>query len=114
KPPTEEDIKQAEMNAKLFGGPKIEPPYDKLPQDIQKLRLWALNHPKISAESDTFFAEELQAMYEARAKKPYPLGDKPLITMVGTGGREVPSDTEDMKRIMDEKRQQKVGFASLS
>jgi len=112
KPATEEDKKQADMNAKVFGRPKIEPPFDKLPVDIQNLRLWWLNHPKRFAETDTFFAEELQAMYAARTKTPCPLVDKPLITMVGTG-EPLPSE-EKMRQIMEEKLRQKEGFASLS
>src|SRR5205823_4308144 len=47
KPPTEEDVKQAELNAKLFGAPKTEPPFDKLPADVQKLRLWFRSNPKL-------------------------------------------------------------------
>src|SRR5262249_35094787 len=67
KPPTKADRKQQEENAKIFGPPGIGPPYDKLPPEAQKLRMWALNHPKLTASTDTFFAEELQVMYLARA-----------------------------------------------
>jgi pimeloyl-ACP methyl ester carboxylesterase len=114
KPPTEEDKRQAEQNAKMFGPPKIEPPYDKLPDEVQRLRLWALTHPKLSAGIDTFFAEELQAMYVAREKTPCPLGDKPLITIVGTANQGSPGDSDEMRRVFEEKRQQKTGFATLS
>src|SRR5205085_7052563 len=73
KPPTEEDKKQAEMNTQVFGPPRIEPPFDKLPPDVQKTRLWMLSHPKLSAATEDFWPEELQAMYEIRAKTPCPL-----------------------------------------
>src|SRR5213595_3354709 len=95
KPPTEEDKKQAEFNTKMFGPPKIEPPFDKAPGDVQRMRLWALTHPKLFAETDTFFAEELQALYDARQKNPCPLGDKPLITMVGTANQGPPGDSQE-------------------
>jgi pimeloyl-ACP methyl ester carboxylesterase len=114
KPPTEEDKKQAEFNAQTFGPPKIEPPYDKLPPETQKLRMWALTHPKLSAGTDTFFAEELQAMYDARQKTPCPLEDKPLITMVGIANQSFAGESEEMRRLFEEKRKQKTGFAGLS
>jgi pimeloyl-ACP methyl ester carboxylesterase len=117
KPPTEEDKKQAEFNAQVFGPPKIEAPFDKLPPDVQKTRLWMLSHPKLSAASDDFWPEELQAMYLARAADPTPLGDKPLIVLIASGkGEKVPSNVsaEDWKRLVDEKRQQKIGMANLS
>ena len=116
-PPTEEDKKQAEFNAQVFGPPKIEPPFDKLPPDVQKVRLWMLSHPKLSAASDDYWAEELQALYVARAKTPYSLGNIPLIVLIGTGkGEQAPPNisAEEWKRLVEEKRQQKAGFVNLS
>jgi pimeloyl-ACP methyl ester carboxylesterase len=117
KPPTEEDKKQAEFNAQVFGPPKIEPPFDKLPPDVQKMRLWMLAHPRLSASTDDYWPEELQAMYVARAANPTPLGDKPLIVLVASGkGETAPSEisAEEWKRLGEEKRSQKVGMVSLS
>lgn len=117
RPPSEEEKKQAEQFAQQFGPPRISPPFDRLPPDVQKRRLWALEHPKLAANADNFWPEELQALYAARAKTPCPLGDKPLITMVATGKGEDPdpaNPSEEWKQLMAEKRQQKEGFATLS
>jgi pimeloyl-ACP methyl ester carboxylesterase len=116
-PPTEEDKKQAEFNAQVFGPPRIEPPFDKLSPEVQKVRLWMLSHPKLSAASDDYWPEELQSLYVARAKTPCPLDDKPLIVLVGTNkGEGAPPNVsaEEWKRLMEEKRQQKAGFVNLS
>ena len=116
-PPTEEDRKQADFNAQLFGPPKIEPPFDKLAPDVQKVRLWMLAHPKLSAAADDFWPEELQALFVARAAEPTPLGDKPLIVLIGAGkGEPAPPgiSPEEWTRLAEEKRQQKVGMAKLS
>ena len=114
KPPMEEDKKQAEQNTAIFGPPKIGPPFDKLPPEVQKLRLWALSHPKLTAAADTFLAEELQGLYLARMKTRCPFGDRPLITLVGMAEPIPGPETEEMKRLWEEKRQQKAGLVSLS
>ena len=117
KPPTENDKKQAEFNTQVFGPPKIEPPFDKLPPEIQKMRRWMLNHPKLSAATDDFWPEELQAMYVARTAAPSPLEDKPLIVLVASGkGESAPSNisAEEWSRLQDGKRRQKAAMVSLS
>lgn len=117
KPPTEDDLKQAAFNKQVFGAPKIESPFDKLPSKIQTLRLWALNNPKLSAATDDFWAEELQAMFVARSKTPYQLGDIPLVVLIGNKkGGETPQGitAEEWKRLTEEKRKQKMELANLS
>lgn len=116
KPPTEADRKQAEFSAQVFGPPKIEPPFDELPVDIQKMRLWMLNHPKLQAGTDDYWPEELQAMYDSRSGSPSPLGDLPLIVLIASKPEPAPPDipAADWKRLADEKRQQKVDMAGLS
>ena len=117
KPPVAEDIKQFEFNQKMFGAPKTEAPFDKLPASSQEMRLWFRSQPPRSAAGPNFWAEELQAMYLARAKTPNPLGDKPLVVLLtkAGGGNPPPGiSADEWKRISDEKRQQKVGFADLS
>ncbi|MEW6206882.1 MAG: alpha/beta hydrolase [Acidobacteriota bacterium] len=63
---------------------KVEAPYDKLPLDIQQMRLWAMSQPKYNdarrSEFD-FLAEELARMYADKARSEYPLGDMPLIVL---------------------------------
>lgn len=117
KPPTGDELKQAEFNKQVFGAPKIESPFDKLPQNAQALRLWALNNQKLSAATDDFWAEELQAMFVARSKTPYPLGDIPLVVLIGgKKGGETPQgvSAEEWKQLSEEKRKQKTELANLS
>lgn len=115
-PPTEDDLKQAEMNRQVFGPPKIEPPFDRLPRAAQALRLWALSNPKLSAAGEDFWAEELREMHEARAREPRPLGGLPLV-VIAAGRREPapPGVTpEEWLRLGEEKRQQQQSLAGLS
>jgi pimeloyl-ACP methyl ester carboxylesterase len=117
KPPTAEDIKQFEFNQKMFGAPKTEPPFDKLSASTQAIRLWFRSQPPRAAAESDFWAEELQAMYVARAKTPYQLGDKPLVVLLAKpgGGNPPPGvSADEWKRINEEKTQQKVGLANLS
>lgn len=117
KPPAAEDIKQFEFNQKLFGAPKTEPPFDKLPVSTQAMRLWFRSQPPRAAAGPDFWAEELQAMYMARARTPYQLGGKPLVVLLAKADAGNPPPgiaADEWKRINEEKRQQKVGLASLS
>ena len=116
KPPTKDDLEQAEFNKQVFGAPKIAPPFDKLPSSIQSLRLWALRNPKLSAATDDFWAEELQAMYEARQKNPQPLGNLPLVVLIGTkdGGTPQGLTQEAWKKLFEEKVRQKESLGNLS
>jgi pimeloyl-ACP methyl ester carboxylesterase len=116
KPPAKADLEQAEFNKQFFGAPKIEPPFDKLPKDIQILRLWALNNPKLSAATDDFWAEELQAMFESRAKTEFQLGDIPLIVLIGGKTESTPQGLTDEQwnSLQEEKRRQKTELANLS
>ena len=116
KPPTKSDLEQVEFNKQLFGEPKINPPFDKLPLNIQALRLWTLRNPKLSAQTDNFWAEELQAMHESRAKTPNQLGSIPLIVLIGGKSGGVPQGVTDeqWKQLFEEKIRQKRELANLS
>ena len=117
KPPAAEDIEQFEFNQKMFGAPKTEPPFDKFPVSTQAMRRWFLAQPPRAAAGPDFWAEELQAMYIARAKAPYQLGDKPLLVLLakpGDGDSPPGISADEWKRLNDEKRQQKIGLANLS
>jgi pimeloyl-ACP methyl ester carboxylesterase len=115
-PPTAEDLKQAEFNRQVFGPPKIEPPFDRLPPRARALRLWALSNMKLSAATEDFWAEELQEMHAARAGTPQMLGDIPLVVLVGGRSEEAPPgiSTEEWSRLAAEKRRQKTELADLS
>ena len=117
KPAAAEDIEQFEFNQKMFGAPKTEPPFDKLPASIQAMRLWFRSQPPRAAAGPDFWAEELQAMYTARAKSPHQLGDKPLVVLLAKPvGDNLPPgiSPDDWKQINEEKRRQKVEIANLS
>lgn len=115
-PPTEADLQQEKLNRQLFGAPVISPPFDRLPADAQALRLWALNHPKLSAATDDYWAEELQQIHVARQANPRPLGSMPLIVLAGGRGEGPPEgiNSETWKQLGDEKRAQKADLANLS
>jgi pimeloyl-ACP methyl ester carboxylesterase len=116
RPPTEDDLKQAEFNRQVFGPPKIAPPFDRLPARARALRLWALTNQKLQAASEDFWAEELREMHEARARRPRQLGDLPLVTLVGARAGEPPPgvSAEEWARLAAEKRRQKEELAGLS
>lgn len=117
KPPAAEDVEQFELNQKMFGAPKTEPPFDKLPASTQAMRLWFRSQPPRAAAGPDFWAEELQAMYSARAKAPHQLGDKPLVVLLARPevGDPPPGISDDeWKRANEEKRRQKVGLTNLS
>lgn len=117
KPPTKEDIEQFQFDQQTFGAPKISPPFDKLSPPIQAMRLWFLSQPPRAAAGAALWAEELQVMYAARARTPYPLGNIPLVVLLPKAeyGDPPPGiSLDEWKRINEEKHQQKVGFTSLS
>jgi pimeloyl-ACP methyl ester carboxylesterase len=66
---------------------KINPPYDHLPAEIQKLHLRAQILPSKVAlsEKDDYIPEEFQLLYEIQ-QFGHPLGRMPLITMIGMQG----------------------------
>jgi pimeloyl-ACP methyl ester carboxylesterase len=91
KPPTDQQRKEFEEIQKMFGPPKIEAPFDRLPQDAQELQLWARSHQKLSGPSEGYMGEEFSAMYEVRRRNPQPHGDMPLISLRAGGQGPTPS-----------------------
>jgi len=117
KPATQEAIDQFQSELKKAGPPKIGAPFDKLPPSNQAMRVWALSRPPRVSGSQGFLAEEFREMYLARAKQPFPLGDRPLIVLLPKFQYGQPLgdiSPEEWKRISDEKRQQKLEFTNLS
>src|SRR5262249_57304601 len=57
---------------------KVAAPFDKLPAEMQKLRLWALGKQVFQAVD---FRAELQALYDAGGAGEFPLEDRPLIVL---------------------------------
>jgi pimeloyl-ACP methyl ester carboxylesterase len=117
RPAAKEDLGQFEFNLKMFGPPKIRAPFDKLPADIQTLRLWFLSQLPRVAHARDFFPEELRDLFAASATKPDQLGNLPLVILLPKADYGDPPpgiDAAEWKRINDEKRQQKLGFTKLS
>lgn len=115
--PSPEEIENFRKFQKLVGPPKIEPPFDKLRLHIQRLRLWALAHPKLSAAGGNFFAEELQQIYTHDRHVKHPLGGIPLFVLFSdapTGDPPPGIAAEEWKRVTEEKIQQKRELAGLS
>ena len=116
-PPTKEDVEQFEFNQKIFGAPKIAPPFDKLPAQTQAMRLRFLSRPPRAAAGPDLWAEELQAMHMARAKTPHQLGGLALVVLLAKPGYGAPPggvSAEEWGRINEEKRRQKVELTNLS
>ena len=57
-----------------------DPPYNKLPPDIQAMRTWAIGQPKHAAASDNPFEPEERAALLATLHTT-PLGDRPVIVL---------------------------------
>ena len=93
-----------ENTSKQMGAPKIGPPFDRLPAEIQAMRLWGLAQPHyLSADSYPYMSEEFAEIYVARQKQEYPLGDIPLAVLLKKPGYD-----------SEESRQQKIEFTKLS
>ena len=61
--------------------PKIDPPYDKLPEYAQRVRLWALQQPKNYAQDDDYMAEISARVYAQDQAQEHPLGSVPLVVL---------------------------------
>lgn len=112
-------ISDAEREEALkYSSHRIEPPFDRLPPDIQKLQLWAqMLPPRVAqSEQDDYTPEEWQFLYELQ-QFGHPFGDKPLITMIGmkeAEDRPASMSAEQWHTLHEEKIEQKRAFISLS
>ena len=105
-------MKELEDVWKMMGEPKTEPPFNKLPLQFQKQRIWAMRQPKfLLADNGSYWADEFAAMY---ADSLYSLGNKPVYVL--SSGRDAFSKNTDsvMQAIRLEKLEQKEKMANLS
>jgi pimeloyl-ACP methyl ester carboxylesterase len=66
----------------LIGTGKLEKPFDKLPEPIQKLRLWATSLPQSNVtDYDPYGAEEDFLLFADRIRMEHPHGNKPLVVL---------------------------------
>lgn len=108
-----EEKQQTENTLKQIGQPKIEPPYDRLPPEIQQLRLWALVQPShYTADSDPYWAEEFAEIFSSRKSGEYPLGTIPLVVLT-RGKREYP-DNEVGRQLDEERKRMQLDLLQLS
>jgi pimeloyl-ACP methyl ester carboxylesterase len=108
-----EEKQQIENTLKQIGPPKIGPPYDRLPPEIQQLRLWALAQAThYAADNDPYWAEEFAEIYSTRKRGEYPLGDIPLVVLT-RGKREYP-DTEVGRKLNEERKRMQLDLVQLS
>ena len=106
---------QKEMDdfLKMVGEPKTDPPFDKLPPDIQVTRLWAMRQPKILlADNGMYWAEEFSAIYNDST---YSLGNKPLF-VITSGQNNYPKQLGDSVRseLISAKLKDQEKIAGLS
>jgi len=108
-----EERQQIEGFLKQIGPPRIEPPFDRLPPEIQQVRLWALAQPQhYAADDDPYWGEEFAEIYSARRASQYPLGEIPLIVLT-RGKREYP-DTEAGSQLNEERKRMQSDLLHLS
>ena len=114
------EISEFAAMQRSMGKPSIEPPYDRLPMDAQRVRLWAeadtIKRPGIQED---FWPEELQAMHDARLRDPRPLRDTPLLILIGSRHEPrpdglTPEDIALFEKVQREKRNQKEALVQLS
>lgn len=98
---------------KMVGEPAINTPFDKLPLEIQQLRLWAMKLPKmLIADNGCCWAEEFEAMYNDST---YSLGNKPLFVLT-SGKNDYPKELGDSTRneLISQKLKDQEKMATLS
>lgn len=73
--------------ARALRSARIVRPYDQLRAQAQHYRVWALQHPPCGQWQDDLFAEQMAAFFNRWASDPHPLGDLPLIVVLGQSTR---------------------------
>ena len=95
----------------VFGTPKIEAPFDRLPPEAQRARLWAMVQPKSMAGGDDYLAEISARVYAESQRKAHPLGKIPLIVLARSRSDYPPNVAAVMTA---EHTAQQARFATLS
>jgi pimeloyl-ACP methyl ester carboxylesterase len=100
-----------EFMTQVVGQPKIEPPFDKLPESAQRARLWALSRPSHYAGGDDYLAEIAARVHAETNTVAHPLGDLPLIVLQRARDEYPPEYAAELSK---EHREQQQRFAALS
>jgi pimeloyl-ACP methyl ester carboxylesterase len=86
--------------------PKIEAPYDLLPDSIRSVRTWAQLKPEhYEADNDPYWGEEFDELFEYRIANKFALGKKPLIILISA---------KDKSELGKEKIEQKMALKDWS
>jgi pimeloyl-ACP methyl ester carboxylesterase len=100
-----EQCRTAAASPRLFG------PYLRLPAFEQQLLLWILGNPKCHVAVEDYLPEEFAQIFVERRTTPRPLGDIPLIVLMG---RSSPPPGIDAAEWQREKLAEKEDLATLS
>jgi pimeloyl-ACP methyl ester carboxylesterase len=104
-------LAQIEAAARQNGARANEPPRDRLPDEAQRMRVWALSQVKhYVAHFNPFDSEELALMVAEQDRKEHPFGDLPLVVL----SRGTPSHTGDSQWLEDERVKGQAALAKLS
>jgi len=88
---------------------KVGPPFDRLPPEAQAAEYCARAHRRFSPQAEDYWPDELQSMFDERARNPQPLGTLPLSVLAS--GRRVDGMPLELQK---EKDHQKEDLARLS
>jgi pimeloyl-ACP methyl ester carboxylesterase len=101
-----ERCRSGASSAQVYG------PYLKLPDAVQRMLLWILQHPKCFEYSDDYLAEELALLFREREENPQPLGALPLVVLHAAASELPPGVDEAEWR--KERLDQQTDLARLS
>jgi pimeloyl-ACP methyl ester carboxylesterase len=87
-----------------------DPPYNKLPPEIQLIRTWAMSQPKYAAASDNPFEPEERAALLATIHST-PLGDRPLVVLTRGNPVYVGDLREQRQKERDEQQKELVALS---
>jgi pimeloyl-ACP methyl ester carboxylesterase len=99
---------------KYMSNPKIEPPYDRLPDYAQRVRLWALKQPKNYAEDDDYLAEITAREYALDQTEDHPLDSILLIVLTRDKSRMNDYQGPQAASLVQEHEEQQARMAKLS
>jgi pimeloyl-ACP methyl ester carboxylesterase len=86
--------------------PKMEAPYDLLPDSIRSVRTWAKLKPEhYQADNDPYWGEEFDELFKYRVANKFSLGKKPLVILIST---------KDKSELGKEKVKQKIALKDMS
>ena len=87
------------------------PPRDRLPEEAQRMRRWALGQVKhYAASANPFEAEELALAIAEQRRAAYPLGDRPLVVLTAGNAEYGPGE----QAMEEDRRRAQAALARLS